>query len=73
MELVIIFCVGALVGAVVTLSIFRMWFVGSLRIDTSDPEDGPYMFLELSKGMNNISSKKYAILKVKPKNFIPRK
>jgi hypothetical protein len=47
--------------------------VGTLRIDRSDPLDNPYAFLELSKGMDIIISKKYVILKVSAKNFLTRK
>lgn len=70
MELVIIFCIGILVGCVITLSIFRMRSVGSLRIDTSDPDDGPYLFLELSKDVGAVYQKKYVTLKVNTKSFI---
>lgn len=71
MELVIIFFIGILVGCVITLSIFRMRSVGSLRIDTSDPDDGPYLFLELEKDIGEIYQKKHVVLKVNTKSFIP--
>ena len=71
MNLIVIFLIGILVGCVVTLFIFRMRSVGSLRIDTSDPDDGPYLFLELSKDIGEIYRKKYITLKVNLKNFIP--
>lgn len=71
MNLIVIFLIGILVGCVVTLFIFRMRSVGSLRIDTSDPDDGPYLFLEMSKDVNKVRKKKYITLKVNLKNFIP--
>lgn len=37
--------------------------VGSLEIDTSDP-DGPYIFAEFNKPVETIFSNKYIILKV---------
>ena len=71
MKLFIIFLIGILVGCVVTLFIFRMRSVGSLRIDTSDPDDGPYLFLELLKDVGVVCQRKYITLKVNTKNFIP--
>lgn len=72
MELVIMFGLGVLVGSIVTRIILRTLGVGTLRIDTSDP-DGPYMFLELSKGMDTVASKKYVVLKVNLKSYISQK
>lgn len=72
MELVIIFAIGVVVGSIITQIIIRSLGVGTLRIDTSDP-DGSYMFLELSKGVDIVASKKYVVLKVNLKNFIPQK
>lgn len=47
--------------------------VGDLRIDTSDPDDNPYLFLELSKDLNFIRRKKYITLKVNTTSYIPHK
>lgn len=69
----ILFFVGVSLGVSIASIIFRSHFIGYLRFDNSDPEDGSYMFLELSKRIRNISSKKYVILKVKLENFIPQK
>lgn len=71
MNLIIIFVIGIFVGCVIALPIFRMRSVGSIRVDTSDPDDGPYLFLELSKDIDEIYRKKYVTLKVNTKNFIP--
>ena len=73
MELFVIFGIGILVGIVCTTVATRTKSVGSLRVDMSDPEDRPYIFLELSKQIGDISSKKYVVLKVKLENFIPQK
>lgn len=72
MEIILILA-GVLLGVSISSIVYRSYFVGNLRIDNSDPEDGPYMFLELEKGLGNISSKKHVILKVKLENFIPHK
>ena len=72
MELVIIFAIGVVIGSIITRIIIRPLDIGTLRIDTSDP-DGPFMFLELSKDVDTVASKKYVILKVNLKNYISQK
>ncbi len=72
MEFVIIFAIGVIVGSIVTRIIIKPLDIGTLRIDTSDP-DGPFMFLELSKDVDTVSSKKYVILKVNLKSYISQK
>lgn len=72
MEFVIIFAIGIVVGSIITRIIIRPLDIGTLRIDTSDP-DGPFMFLELSKGVDTIASKKQVILKVNLKSYISQK
>lgn len=72
MELVIIFAIGIVVGSIITGIIIKPLNIGTLRIDTSDP-DGPFMFLELSKGVDTIASKKHVILKVNLKSYISQK
>ena len=71
MVLFVIFGIGILVGIVCTTLAIRTKSVGSLRVDTSDPDDGPYLFLELSKDIGEIYRKKYVTFKVSLKNFIP--
>jgi hypothetical protein len=71
MELFVIFGIGILVGIVCTTVATRTKSVGSLRVDTSDPDDGPYLFLELPKDIGEICQKKYVTFKVSLENFIP--
>lgn len=73
MEMILVFCVGIVAGCIISRIISRMKIVGSLRIDTSDPEDGPYLFLELSQNMDVVAKKKYVVLKVNLNGFIPQK
>lgn len=47
--------------------------IGTLRVDHSDPQDDPYLFLELNKPLSKFISKKYVRLKVCVKNFISQK
>lgn len=44
--------------------------IGTLRIDRSDPNEAPYMFLEVTKGVGDISSRKYVMLEVSNENYI---
>lgn len=69
MQTAIIFAIGVIVGCVLMSFIRRVKSVGKLRIDTSDP-DGPFMFLELSKGVGDISARKQVLLEVDLKNYI---
>lgn len=72
MQTAIIFAIGVVVGCILVNIVQRIKSIGALRIDTSDP-DGPYMFLELDKDVDTISSKKYVLLRVKLRNYIPHK
>lgn len=72
MQTAITFAIGVIVGCILVNIVQRIKSVGALRIDTSDP-DGPYIFLELDKGIDTISSKKYVLLRVKLRNYIPHK
>lgn len=65
--------IGFVIGCFVTALIFKAFRVGTLRVDTSDPDDRPYMFLELSKNVQTVMHKKYVMLKVSTKNFISQK
>ena len=72
MEVVFIL-VGICLGISISAIIFRAYWVGTLRIDRSDPDDGPYMFLELDKGVGDISKKKHVMLKISNESFISHK
>ncbi len=69
MQTVVIFIVGFLIGCGITVAIFRRKCVGTLRVDTSD-SDGPFIFLEASKSIDVIASKKTVMLNVDLKNYI---
>lgn len=71
MELIICIIVGMVIGIVFGRHVFRKDVVGSLRVDQSDPDSGPYLFLELShKGADAIYKKRYVVLKVNIKDYI---
>lgn len=70
---IVVFVVGAVFGAILFHTIDRLGTVGNLRIDHSDPEDGPYMFLESYESVSKLSSKRYAVLRVVVDDYLPRK
>lgn len=72
MDLAIMLAIGVLIG------FFGRGFIkpntiGVLRVDRSDPDDGPYLFLEMKRtAMNEIQHNKYVMLEVNLKDYIPR-
>ena len=74
MELILCMIIGIIIGIIFGRQVLRKDVVGSLRVDQSDPDGEPYLFLELShKGADTIYKKKYVVLKVNIKNYIPHK
>lgn len=71
MELILL-TVGIVIGVVLSFISRKRKAVGILRIDKSD-SDGPYIFLELKKGIGDIVTKKTVLLEVKQEDFIPQK
>ena len=72
MGLVIAFVVGLAVGGILV----RLWSyqhsVGALRVDDSDPDEPPYIFLELKEDVSHLYKKKQVVLQVHIKSFVPR-
>lgn len=73
MWLIIAFGVGVITGCVITTMVLRSRAIGYMRVDRSDPDDGPYLFLELKRDVSDICSKKYVTCEVKVENFISHK
>lgn len=69
---VIAFVVGFLAGGWILVGIMYWLFeVGTLRIDTSDPDGSTYMFLELDEGVGDISVRPYVLLRVNLDSYLP--
>lgn len=63
--------IGVILGVGLTLLYFRHKYVGTLRIDNSDPSDGAYFFLEIKSGKaGSIPNQKTILLKVNTQNYI---
>lgn len=72
MELIFMLLIGVVIGFGLR-SLIKQKVAGTLRVDRSDPEDNPYLFLELTKdGMDRIRKHRYITLEVKIKNYISR-
>ncbi|MCB6420832.1 hypothetical protein [Dorea formicigenerans] len=66
--------IGVMVGVLLSRFIFKEKPVGSLRVDESDPDSGPYLFLELDRsGADAIYKQRYVRLRVELKNYISHK
>lgn len=66
---IIAFILGAAIGAHPN----KKHPVGTLRIDRSDPEEAPYMFLELSTDPRNLMKEKQIVLDVNMENYLSQK
>ena len=74
MILILIFLLGIFIGLLIERYVFRDKPIGSLRVDHSDPDSGPYLFLELNPGgADEIYKKRYVSLRVELKNYISHK
>ena len=74
MELVVALVIGILIGISIAKFAFRDIPIGSLRVDQSDPDSGPYLFLELDRsGADAIYKQRYVRLRVELKNYISHK
>lgn len=73
LEIIVWIIIGFVFGVAISLLDGKLFHKpetdGVLRIDRSDP-DGPFMFLEISKGVNELSTKEYVVFAVKDENYI---
>ena len=64
-------------GISIGLLLGKVWIdkniIGNLRIDRSDPNEDPYLFLELFNGIHTFSDKKTVHLKVRAENYVSQK
>jgi len=67
--IIMIFTIGVIAGKF----IHRDRPIGDLRVDHSDLDGGPYLFLELDTDVPSIMNKSRVVLRVKVKDFLPHK
>jgi energy-converting hydrogenase Eha subunit F len=70
-QLVIVFILGFAVGFMLAQIILVPKVVGVLRVDRSDPDEAPYLFLECEKTPD--LNQKYVTFEVLHKNYISQK
>ena len=72
MEVIIGIVIGVVIGFIFKTIFSRPKTIGILRVDRSDPEDGPYLFLELSseEAAKSIKHNDYVTFKVDTTNYI---
>lgn len=68
---VAIFIIGIFAGFGIGKMKYRQWPIGDLRIDQSDPDSPPNLFLELDANVPAIMAKKSVMFRVKVEDFIP--
>lgn len=64
-----------IIDSIISTLITRKWckgrFAGWLRIDRSNPDEEPYLFAEIKKGVGDISKMKYVTFEVKDESYLP--
>lgn len=71
--IIIGFILGLGIGYIAAKFTYDKEPIGDLRIDESDPEDGPYLFLELNSRPNTFKHLNRVTLNVVAKNYISQK
>lgn len=71
--LIIAFLLGLIFGGFSIGVLLHKKSSGKLLVDQSDPEENPYLFLELTSSPYEIMKNKYVTLEVKKHNFISQK
>ncbi len=70
---IVIAVVAVIIGFIVGRVLPRDRPIGDLRVDHSDPDGSPYLFLELDTDVPTIMRKSHVMLRVKVKDFLPHK
>lgn len=73
MELFVMYILGVLVGSLLVMIFRHNRISGVLQVEDLDPEEGPYLLLELSKDVDYIRTKKYVTFKVNARTFVSHK
>lgn len=77
MDIVIAIIVSSIISCVVTLLVrnAKCKCVGTLVIDRSDPDEPPYAYMEINKGVGGvegIAQCKFVMLAVENRNYLPQ-
>jgi hypothetical protein len=67
------FIFGIITGACIIVRDHKGRVIGTLRVDRSDPDEPPYLFLELmNEGYAKLQTQEYVTFQVLRENYIPR-
>ena len=69
----IVAALGVIAGYNLALMRIHSKTFGVIRIDRSDPDDGPYMFLETKQHPDALMNERFVIFEVCNENFISSK
>lgn len=69
----ILVILGIIIGYNVAMFRIRSKTFGAIRIDRSDPNDGPYLFLEIKQHPDALMNERFVMLEVRNENFISHK
>lgn len=61
---ILLLAAGIILGLLLSRLIFGISSVGTLKSYQGDPDDGPYLFLALSRSVQDVLNKKYVLMKV---------
>ena len=73
MLLLIMLLLGIGLGYSILMLKVKKQSAGTLRIDHSDPDEAPYLFLESTKEVNWLYKQKYVVFKVNVKDYVTQK
>lgn len=62
--------IGVFIGFCIGKTKFYVHPIGDLRVDQSDRDDGPHLFLELDANIPTVLSQKYVAFRVKAEDFV---
>lgn len=72
MKYVIVAVMCLMIGILIGKILFRPKQFGDLRVDRSDPDDPPHLFLELDADISHIIQQEYVTFKVRAEDFLKR-
>ncbi len=68
------FSLGHVIGCFIGSAHKKEESIGTIKVDNSDPVDGPILFIELEKdGLQKLYAKEYVMMKVDLNSYLPRK
>lgn len=69
---IVVGVIASILGYVIGAGVKQRSCVGALRMDHSDPNDPPYLFLELDPdGMQKICTHRIVSLRVRVEDYLP--